>query len=50
MNGAAFQGLSKLSYVDLSRNICIDEAFEGSTQVASLPEMANEKCEFKEEQ
>lgn len=48
MNGELFLGLNHLTNVELSNNECINENFSNKNRVASLPEVATEKCGFVE--
>lgn len=48
MNGQLFEGLVKLRKVFISNNFCIDEDFPSSLEIASLPQVASEKCGFEE--
>ena len=39
-----FDGLTKLDYVDLERNVCINEIYSGSTEITQLKEDIKLKC------
>lgn len=48
MNSELFKPLTKLTYVDLSLNVCIDEYFGHPTEILALQQTVDEKCGFDE--
>jgi hypothetical protein len=45
MSGDIFNGLNFLNCVDLSSNECIGEKFSNPSEIATMKEVVNEKCE-----
>lgn len=48
MNGKLFKPMTNLKSVYLNLNVCIDDSFFDSTQIATLDETLAEKCRFDE--
>lgn len=44
MNGRVFNGLAKLSRLELKGNQCIDEDFLDKETVSKVSKVVNEKC------
>jgi hypothetical protein len=48
LNSEAFDGLTKLSFVKLKDNICIQEDFQDLKEVANISKALIDKCRFME--
>lgn len=48
MNGKVFDGLIRLSDVNLFDNVCISQSFAEKTELAALPGIVDQKCGFIE--
>lgn len=48
INGGIFQKLTKLTFVDLGGNDCIDEDFEYPTRITAMLRIVTQKCGFDE--
>jgi hypothetical protein len=47
LNGNLFNGINSLKEVWLRKNECIDENFEGQTQIKKMVESITENCGFE---
>lgn len=48
LNGRAFNSLSKLVYVDVQGNDCINEYFTGAARMTKMPQVLSERCGFND--
>lgn len=48
MNPKLFKPLTKLSIVNLNKNVCVSESFSGATEIENLEEAVEDKCQYDE--